>query len=185
MAIFKGQLRPHIWVAAHMVTIQEFRERTRRGRNRGGGRVDELLPVPKNGMSLWRSQSDVTFERDWSKPFWVRASNVNIFLVFEMSHFFPHFSALKIYLYHKHAVLGMKFWLPEGERAQASQGSMFHREGRTNPSHASKPLSVFQWLPRHFSDVIPSCPPFACHEPPLAFSVSLGASLLPKPSLRI
>lgn len=184
MAIFKGQLRPHIWVAAHMVTIQEFREGTRKGRNWGGGRVDELLPVPN---TLWASEeaqvmshlkeTEVNLselERAMSVYFW--------YLKWVIS--FP-FSASKIYPYHKHAVLGMKFRLPEGEWAQASQGSTFHREGRTDPCHESKPLSVFQWRPRHSSDVSPSRPPFTRYDLRLAFSVSLGTSLLPKPSLRI
>jgi len=62
MAIFKGQLRPHIWVAAHMVTIQEFRG-ARRSRNWGGGRVEELFPVPKPCKHI-KKLSDVTFETE-------------------------------------------------------------------------------------------------------------------------
>lgn len=48
---------------AHMVTIQEFREGTRRGQVWDGGRVEELFPVPKT-CKLMKKLSDVTFERD-------------------------------------------------------------------------------------------------------------------------
>lgn len=74
-----------------MVTIQEFREATRRGQHRSGGRAEELFPAPKPGKPV-RSQRDVTCERGRSKHFCITASRASVFLVFEMSHFFSPFA---------------------------------------------------------------------------------------------
>ena len=47
-----------------MVTIQEFRG-ARRSQNWGGGRVEELFPVPKPCKHI-KKLSDVTFETEVS-----------------------------------------------------------------------------------------------------------------------
>jgi len=69
-----------------MVTIQEFRG-ARRSQNWGGGRVEELFPVPKPCKHI-KKLSDVTFETEvflsYSEQYHSISGNV-----FGVSHFSP------------------------------------------------------------------------------------------------